>query len=189
MADVDQEGMLGAYAAGKLDSIIHQLVGVMGFSEAEGIDHEPFGTFQIGVFGFLDGLHVGDIGQFANAITQDGEFTVQHFDGEDVEISDLQGFMGIYLMESNGRHSGVSVFRKTVGQHLQHPFLGYRVGIDIDLTKLTKRADIIHAAHMVVVAVGDQDAVNLTKRLGQDLGPEIRSAVDQHACLFGLNQY
>ena len=189
VADVDQEGVFGAYAAGKLDGIIYQLVGVMGFGEAEGIDHEPFGIFQKGVFGFLDGLHVGDIGQFADAITEDGEFAVQHFDGQNVQVTDLQGLMGIYLMELDGGYAGVSVFRKTVGQHLQHPFLSYRVGIDVDLTKLTVGADIIHAAHMVVMAVGDQDAVNLTERLGQDLGPEVGSAVDQHACLFGFHQY
>ena len=189
VADVDQEGVLGAYAAGKLDGIIHQLVGVMGFGEAEGIDHEPFGIFQKGVFGFLDGLHVGNVGQFADAITQDGEFAVQHFDGQNVQIPDLQGLMSVYLLELDGGYARVSVLRKTVGQHLQHPFLSYRVGIDVDLTKLTIRSDIIHATYMVVMAVGYQDTVDPAKGVGKDLLTEIRTAVDEQARLFRLYQH
>ena len=115
---VDEEGLTGTDTAGEGDGIIHQLVGVMGFDEAEGIDHEQFGTLQIRILGLLDGFHVCDIGEFSDAIAQDGQFTVHHLDGEDVQVTALQGFVGMDLMESDGGYARVSVFREAVGQHL-----------------------------------------------------------------------
>ena len=103
---------------------------------------------------------------------------MHHFDGHDVQIADGQRLMGVDLIQPDGWHAGITVLCKTVRQHLKHPFPGNGIGIDVDLTKLTIRTDIIHTAHMVIMAVGDQDAVDPTKRFGKDLLTEIRTAVD-----------
>ena len=186
---VNEKGARGTDAAGEGDGIIHQLVGVMGFVETEGIDHEKFGTLEIGIFGLLDGFHVCDIGQFSDAIAEDGQFAVHHLDGEDVQVTDLQGFVGVDLMESDGGNARVSVFCEAVGQHLQHALAGDGIGIDIDLTKLTVGADIVHASHMVVMTVGDEDTIDLPEGLWQDLLTEVRSTVDEQTGLFGLHQH
>ena len=70
---------------------------------------------------------------------------------------------------------------KTVGQHLQHSFTGYRVSIDIHLTELTIGTDIVHASHVVVMGMGNQDAVNLAEGLRHDLLTEIRATVNEQA--------
>ena len=114
---------------------------------------------------------------------------MHHFDGHDVEISDGQGLMGMDLVESDGRYTRITIFRKTIGQHLQHPLFGNGIGIDVDLTKLTIRPDIIHPSHMVVMAMGNQDPIDLPERLWQDLLTEIRATVDQQARLISLHQH
>ena len=103
---------------------------------------------------------------------------MHHFDGHDVQIPDGQGLMGMNLMQSDGWYTRISVFCKTVGQHLQHTLFGDRIGIDVDLTKLTIRPDIIHASHVVIMGVRDQDPIDLPERLWQDLLTEIGATVD-----------
>ena len=181
MTHVDEQGATSPYPTGKGDGIVDELMGVMGLHEAQGIDHQDLRAFKIWQFALVDGLHIGDIGERPHAIAQDGQFAVHHLEGHDLEVANLQGHMGQDLMQADGRDTRIAVLRKTVGQHLEHRCLGMRVGIDIDLAELTVRADVVHASHVVVVAVSDQDTVDLTEGLREDLLSEVGTTVDENA--------
>ena len=82
-------------------------------------------------------------------------------------------------MQSDGRHTWITVLGKAVRQHLQHALLCLWIGIDVYLTKLAVWTDIVHTSHVVVVGMGYQDAVNLAEGLRQYLLTEIRPTVDE----------
>ena len=77
---------------------------------------------------------------------------------------------------------------KAVRQHLQQSLSGYGVGIDIDFTKLAVGTDIVHAAHVVVVGMGNQNTVNLAEGLWHNLLPEVRATVDKQSGGIGLDK-
>ena len=112
-----------------------------------------------------------------SSVLRDRKFAVHHLYGHDVKIANMQGVMRQDLMQSDGRHAWITMFCEAIGQHLEHGLLGLGICIDIDLAKLTIRADVIHASHVVVVGMGDQDAVYLTKRLREYLLAEVWATV------------
>ena len=67
----------------------------------------------------------------------------------------MKRFVGMYLMQSNGRHTRISVLSETIRQHLQHRLTSLRISVDINLSELAIRSDIIHSPHVVVVTVGN----------------------------------
>ena len=113
---------------------------------------------------------------------------VHHLDGHDVDVANAQRFMLVYLVQLDGGHAGIAVLSKAVRQHLEHTLTCQRVGIDIDFAELAIRADVVHASHVVVVGMGDEDAVNLAEGLRHDLLSEVRPAVDEQACGLRLNE-
>ena len=91
-------------------------------------------------------------------------------------------------MQADGRYTRITVLRKTIRQHLQHPLTRNGIGIDVHLTKLTIRTDIIHTTHMVVMGMCNKDAVDSTERLWQDLLTKIRTTVDENSRGLRLHQ-
>ena len=183
---VYQESALGPYSLGKGDGIIHQLMGVMGLVETEGIHHQHFHISQIVHLALIDGFHIRDISQVTNTIGQNRQFAVHHHKRGHRQVTEGQRLVGLNLMQSDGRHTRITMLRKAIGQHLQHPLTGDGIGIDIDFTKLTIGTDIIHTAHVVVVSMRYQNSINLPERLWQDLLTEIRTAVYQQTGLVSL---
>ena len=104
---------------------------------------------------------------------------MHHLDGHDVEIANTEIFVFVDFVQLDGRDTGIAVLGEAVRQHLQHALTGYRVCIDIDFAKLTIRADIVHTTHVVVMGVGDEDAVDATEGLWHDLLAEVGPAVDE----------
>ena len=111
---------------------------------------------------------------------------VHHLDGHDVEIANTEIFVLVDFVQLYGRNTGIAVLGEAVRQHLQHTLTGYRVGIDIDFSKLAVRTDIVHTTHVVVMSVGDEDAVDATEGLWHDLLAEVGPAVDEQSCTFRL---
>ena len=152
---------------------------MMGLGEAESVHHQQLRSFQIRQFRIIDGLHVCDICQRTYAIAEDGQLVVHHHKGHDVEIADVQRVMRQDLMQSNGRHTWITMLSKAVRQHFQHSFLRLGIGIDVDLTKLAVRTDVVHTSHVVVVGMGNQDAIDLAEGLRQYLLTEIWATVNE----------
>ena len=185
---VDEQSLGGSYPFGKGNGIIHQLMGMMRLGETEGVDYQQLRAFQIRQLRIIDGLHICDIGQRTYAKAKDGQLAVHHLNGHDVKVADVQRMMRYDLMQSDGRHTWITVLGKAVRQHLQHRLLRLGIGIDVHLTKLAVRTDVIHTSHMVVVGMSDQDAVNLAEGLRQYLLTEIRTTVDEQTSGVCLHQ-
>ena len=83
----------------------------------------------------------------------------------------------MYLVQTNGGHTGITVGGKTIRQHLHHATTSLLVGIDVYLAKLTVRPHVVHTAHMVVMGMGDEDAIDTAERLGKYLLAEVGATV------------
>ena len=187
VAGMDEPRLAGPYPTGKGYGLVERLVGVMGLL-AQGVDNEGVAAFDIGNLTLVDGFHIGDVGQRTDAVAQDRQVMVHDLEGNDVEVANAEGLVLVNLVELDGGNTWIAVLGKAVRQHLEHASAGYGVGIDIDFTKLAIGTDIVHAAHVVVVGVGDEDAVNLAEGLRHDLLTEVGATVDEQARLFRLDE-
>ena len=113
---------------------------------------------------------------------------VHHLEGNDVEVANAEGLVLMDLVELDGRNTRIAVLCKAVWQHLEHALTSYRVSIDIDFAKLAIGTDVVHTAHVVVMGVGNEDAVNLAEGLWHDLLTEIGATVDEQSRLFSLDE-
>ena len=127
-------------------------------------------------------------GGMAEDVAEDGEVVVHHLDGHNTNVTDLEFTMLLYLVQLDGGHARIAVLGKTVGQHLEHALTGYGVGVDVDFAKLTVWAYVVHASHVVVVGMGDEDAVDASEGLRHNLLSKVRTYVDEQACRRRLEQ-
>ena len=187
VAGVDEPGLAGPYPTRKGNSLVEGLMGVMRLL-AQGVDHQGVAALEIGNLLFGNGFHVGDISQRTNAVTQNGQVVVHDLEGNDVEVANAESLVLVNLVELDGRDARIAVLGKAVWQHLEHASAGDGVRIDIDFTKLTVGPDVVHAAHVVVVGVGDEDAVNLAEGLRHDLLTKVGTTVDEQSRLLRLDE-
>ena len=113
--------------------------------------------------------------------TEYGQFAVHHLEGHDGDVANLEGLVRTYLVQLDGRHARIAVLSKAIRQHLQQSFLGYRVSIDVDFTKLAIGAQVVHASHVVIVGMGNEHTINLTEGLWHDLLTEVGTAVNEQS--------
>lgn len=184
---MDEPRLTGTDTLGKADGISKCLVGVMGLL-AQGIDHQGVAPHDIRNLFLRNGLHIGNVSQRTDAIAQNGQVVMHHLERHDVKIANRERVMGMNLMQLYSGYTRIAVFGKAIGQHLQHAFTGNGIGIDVDFAKLTVRPDVVHAAYVVVVGVGDEYGVDFAEGLRQHLLAEVGSAVDKYARGGGFHQ-
>ena len=187
VAGVDEPRLTCPYPTGKGNGLVERLMRVMGLL-TQGVDHQYLGTLNIRNLTLVDGLHIGDISQRTNAVTQYGQVVMHHLEGKDGKVANAESLVLMDLVELDGGNARIAVLGKAVWQHLEHALAGYGVGIDIDFAKLTIGTDVVHAAHVVVVGVGDEDAVNLAEGLRHDLLTEVWATVDEQSRLLRLDE-
>ena len=187
VAGVDEPCLTGPYPTGEGYGLVEGLVGVMGLL-AQSVDDEGVTALNIGNLTLVNGFHVGDIDQRTDAVAKYGQVVVHDLEGNDVEVANAENLVLVNLVKLDGGHAWIAVLGKAVRQHLEHALAGYGVGIDIDFAKLAIGTDIVHAAHVVIVGVGDENAVNLAKRLRHDLLTEVGATVDEQSRLVCLNE-
>ena len=76
---------------------------------------------------------------------------------------------------------------KAVGHGVVKAFGGVTVAVDVDVTKDAKWAQIVYSAHMVVMDVGEQHAINLAEWLCEELLAYVWTAVNEQPRTVGLN--
>ena len=168
---MDEPRLTNPYAAGEGNGFVQGLMRVVGLYP-EGVDNEGVAAFNIRKFLVADGLHVGDVDEglavssCLEDIAENGQVVVHDLDGHDMNVAYLEGFVLVDFVQLDSGHTRIAVFSKAVRQGLQHGLARQGVSIDIDFAKLAVGPDIVHAAYMVVVRVGNQDAVNSSERLG-----------------------
>ena len=184
---VDEPRLAGSYPTGKADGIIDGLVRVVGLV-TKGIDDEHLGALKIGKLGIGNGFHVCDIGQLVEAVAEDGQVVVHHLERHDGYVANGKGLVAVYLVQLDSGNTWIAMLRKAIWQHLEHSLASQRVGIDVDLSKLTIGPYIVHASHVVVVSMGDEYAVNLAEGLRKNLLSEVWATVYEQSRGFGLDE-
>ena len=103
--------------------------------------------------------HVGEVGHIADAIPEDGQLAVHDAQGCDRERTELQAVTLLYLMQFQFRHARIAVPYQAVGETLPQVFAGIVVSIERKVAVESERPEIIDAANVVVVLVGDEDGI------------------------------
>ena len=107
---------------------------------------------------------------------------MHHLKWNDEEVTNLESLVRVYFMKLDGRHTRISVLHKAVGQHLKHSLTSQWVSKDVDFAELTIGSYVVHAANMVIVGMGYQDAVDAAEGLWHNLLAEVGTAVDKQTC-------
>ena len=113
---------------------------------------------------------------------------VHHLDGHHLDIADAEGLMGPGHMQVETRHTWIEMLGEAVGHGGFQSVDGSLVGIDMDVAEDAERPQVVDAADVVVVDMGEQDAVETLEWQGEYLLAEIGSAVDEHPRGVGLEQ-
>lgn len=189
VANMGQKRAMRPHSTGKSYSIVDKLMGMMRLVEAQCIDHQRFHSIEQGLILGIDGLHIGNIGKAPKAIAQNGKLPVHHLKRNDADIANLKGVAGFDFVQSDSRHARIAMLGKAVGKHLQHRLAGQAIGIYIDFAELAVRANIVHATHVVVVGVGNENAVDAAERLRKNLLTKVGAAVNEQSRLLSFHQY
>ena len=108
--------------------------------------------------------------------------------GHDGDVANSKRLVGVDFVEPDCWYARIAVLGKAVRQHLEQSAAGYGVGIDVDFAKLAIGPDVVHTAHVVVVGVGNEDAIDAPEGLGHNLLAEIGAAVNEQSRLGCLHQ-
>ena len=119
--------------------------------------------------------------RMSHAVAQNGQVVVHNAKGRHPQVSNGKRLVGQDFVQKDGGHARIAMLGKTVGQHLEQSAAGRGVGIDIDFAKLAVGTHIVHTAHVVVVGMGDEDAVNAPEGQWHDLLTEVGTAVNEQA--------
>lgn len=163
MAHVCEKNALGRCLPGKSNGIGNRLMRMMRVVEAESVDHEGGDAVQIGQFGIIHIFHVGDVGQFSHAVTEDGHLAVHDPDRHDFDVAHRERVMERRLSEVEMRNAGVGVVAEAIGNGLPEIVDGGLFGINVDSSEDTKRTKIVNPRHVVEVVMGEQHAMNGTE--------------------------
>lgn len=186
--EVCEKGAPHTQFARKSNGISDQLVGVVRSFPAQGVDHKRVDALQVGQLRVGNRLHVGDIGHRSDAESENRHLVVHDLYGNNLQIADVQRLMRRDGVEREMWHAGVEMTPKTVEHVVLEALAGIGIGKYIDRSEGAERAHIINPGHMVVMNVGDENAVYFTEREGENLLSEIGTAVNQNACVFRFNQ-
>ena len=113
---------------------------------------------------------------------------VHHADGRNHDVADGERLVRFHFHEVELRHTWIFVFNKAVRHVVADVFSGAVVGVDVYVAKHAKGAQVVHAAHVVVVRVGDKYSVNLPEWLFEHLFAEVGTAVDEHPGGVGFHE-
>ncbi len=143
--------------------------------EAQGVDHKSVNALKERQFAVVDSLHVGDVGEIADAESADRQRAVIDRKYLNINISDGDNVVVIVCAGSDGWYARVFVFRKEIGQGAVHGIDNPFVAVDWNVAEDTERTEVVYAAAVVVVDVGNEDGINFAAdgfrcNLGKVLG-------------------
>ena len=169
---------------------------VQGFAErkmgdmglfAQSVDHQRIDAFE---FVELFGRNVVEIGQVGN--TSDAEPQYRQLVMQSADRNDLHALHPERVfadrMETNFGNSRIFVLNECIVEILFHHPLYPLFGIDVDRLSrsVIECTHIVQPSDMVLVLVGQQDAVDTLHMFAQHLLAEVRPRIDDqhHAVLF-----
>ena len=76
-------------------------------------------------------------------------------------------------------HTRIKMIGEAIGKIVLHSLHGLTVGKDVDVAQHAVRPQIVESAHMIVVLMGEQQAVYLPERLRQELHTNVGATVEE----------
>ena len=150
-------------------------------TETQGVHDKRLYAFK-GCCAFVaDALHVCDICQPAEAEGGDRQRVVHHAEGRDWDVADAESVIVLYGMEMQARHAGIEMLGKDVWHRLVKAADGLPIGINRYVAESAEGPQVVQTAHMVVVYVCQQNAVDAPEIFAQHLLADVRAAVNQNA--------
>ena len=180
VAHVDDVGGLVANLTGKCYGLPNGLMGSVG-AVAQSVDHKQPDTGKQFQGAGRNGGHVSDIGHVADAVSKDGQLAVHHLQGGYLGIVHQNRVIGLEIVQLELWHSGILVFHQTIRQTLAQMGGGIGVGIYGQGTAVTEWSQVVYAAHMVVMLVGNEKGIKRSPEIeAQHLLAEIGRAVYEY---------
>lgn len=99
-----------------------------------------------------------------------------------------QRMVGLDGMENNGGGTRIAILSETIRHGLHQSAACQFVGIDIHLTKLTERTQVVDAAYVVVMNMSKQHGINFPEGLGEHLLAEVGARINQYSRILGFYQ-
>lgn len=161
---------------------------MMGLLKTQRVYDQCANTLEVRNFLIGDGFHIRYISEAAKAETKDRELVVHHLNRLYLNVAYPEYVMLIYCVYVQLWDTRVQVFSKAIWHRSVESVNSTLIGIDINITKLAKRTQVVESSHMIVVDMGKQDTINLTEWLAKNLLPKVRSTVDEHTCGRSLEQ-
>ena len=100
----------------------------------------------------------------------------------------MQRHMRLCLVQLEPWHTGIEVLAKAIRHYLAHVLTRLLVAIQTYRTEDGEGAQVVYAAHMVVMYMGQQYGVQRFEGQRHQLLAYVRTAIYQHSCCVCLYQ-
>ena len=127
------------------------------------------------------GLAVCDISETAYPEAYDGQLEVENGQRRDLDAVDRKGLVATELVEVELRHTGVRMLAETVRHTVAEVFGHIGTAVNREIAVFAIWTQVVDAADVVVVAVGQQRGIEMRRAERQYLLPVIGTAVDEEA--------
>ena len=133
---------------------------MMGLLKTQRVYDQCANTLEVRNFLIGDGFHIRDISEAAKAETKDRELVVHHLNRLYLNVAYPEYVMLIYCVYVQLWDTRVQVFSKAIWHRSVESVNSTLIGIDINITKLAKRTQVVESSHMIVVDMGKQDTIS-----------------------------
>ena len=157
---------------------------------AERINDQYIYPFQAIIRSRRHCQHIGNIPQTSiNAIPQNRKLSMHYLQRQHLRLMDVKRSPGFHLLQENTRNTWINLINKAIRHTGTQMASSIGISINRNLTKTTKRAQIVQPPHMVIMFMSDQHPVYRFKKTGpQHLFPKIRTAIYQYIRIIGTYQ-
>jgi len=182
VTDVSEEGPAGTDDAGDFDALVDGEVGGMG-TKTQAIEDEDFERAEEVERGVGDGGAVGEIGEVADTIAQDGIAAMHERDGEDGSAEELEGGGDFMEMETRNAGDAIGGF-EDVGEGAAEGGGGDGLGPGVDgALNVGVDADVVKPVDVVGMSVSEENGVKRLDGMVEHLLTEVDGGVDDNVAV------
>ena len=188
VADVRQIGTFRLYGFDEIQCFGQVEMRVVRFF-AQGIHDQYFQVFQLLDFRSGDGLHVGQVREIPDAVTENLQVAVHDIDRDNFLPGYRKWKVVLHFDRLYRRRAGIAILGfkyvvKTALEVVKHASV--RKNRHLALTEI-ERPDVIDPGGMVCMFVGEQQCIDAAAAAGQHLLAEIRAAVYHDGKIIGMD--
>ena len=111
-----------------------------------------------------------------------------HLDGFDLNAFDFEGYARLDYVDVESGDSEIGMFDKAIGHAGADVVGNILTAVYGERFAVAVRPQVVEAAYMVVVYVGDKQSIEMWRAGGNHLLTEVGSAVDKYVFVLNFNQ-